>query len=172
MSDHGAPPTGIRRGRRVGIDLGDVRIGVAVCDPDGILATPYETVPAGQGALARIAAIINDVQAIECVVGMPIGLSGREGPAALKVRDICDQLSPLIHPVLIRLVDERMSTMTADALLRQQGKKSGVDRRQVIDQAAATVILQTALDAERTRGSAPGETIMTNPPSSSDGECR
>lgn len=156
-------PTGMRRGRRVGIDLGDVRIGVATCDPEGILATPYETVPAGKGALERIAAIVDEVQAIECVVGMPVGLSGREGPAAAKVRAICDQLSPLVDPVLIRLVDERMSTMTADLLLRQQGKRSGVDRRQVIDQAAATVILQTALDAERTRGSAPGETFMTNP---------
>jgi len=149
----------MRRGRRVGVDLGDVRIGVAVCDPDGILATPAETVPAGSGALARLAAIIEEVQAIECVVGMPIGLSGREGPAAIKVRAVCDQLSRLIDPVLIRLVDERMSTMTADSLLRQQGR-SGVDRRQVIDQAAATVILQTALDAERTRGAAPGETFV------------
>jgi putative Holliday junction resolvase len=149
----------MRRGRRVGVDLGDVRIGVAVCDPDGILATPSETVPAGSGALARLAAIIEEVQAIECVVGMPIGLSGREGPAAIKVRAVCDQLSRLIDPVLIRLVDERMSTMTADSLLRQQGR-SGVDRRQVIDQAAATVILQTALDAERTRGAAPGETFV------------
>lgn len=172
MTDHEGPATGMRRGRRVGIDLGDVRIGVAVCDPDGILATPYETVPAGTGALPRIAAIAAELQAIECVVGMPIGLSGREGPAAIKVREICDQLSPLIDPVLIRLVDERMSTMTADALLRQQGKRSGADRRQVIDQAAATVILQTALDAERTRGTPPGETyVMTNPPSS-NGECR
>lgn len=149
----------MRRGRRVGVDLGDVRIGVAVCDPDGILATPSETVPAGSGALARLVAIIEEVQAIECVVGMPIGLSGREGPAAIKVRAVCDQLSRLIDPVLIRLVDERMSTMTADSLLRQQGR-SGVDRRQVIDQAAATVILQTALDAERTRGAAPGETFV------------
>lgn len=149
----------MRRGRRIGIDLGDVRIGVATCDPDGILASPFETVPAGKGALARLAAIVEEIGAIECVVGMPIGLSGREGPAAIKVRGVCDQLSPLIAPVLIRLVDERMSTMTADGLLRQQGR-SGVDRRQVIDQAAATVILQTALDAERTRGSAPGETFV------------
>lgn len=135
-----------------------------MCDPDGILATPYETVPAGKGALARIAAIVDEIQAIECVVGMPIGLSGREGPAAAKVRAICDELSPRLDPVPIRLVDERMSTMTADALLRQQGR-SGVNRRQVIDQAAATVILQTALDAERIRGSAPGEAfVTTNPP--------
>lgn len=148
----------MRRGRRIGVDLGDVRIGVATCDPDGILATPYETVPAGKGALARLAAIVAEIGAIECVVGMPVGLSGREGPAAVKVRTVCDDLSPLIAPVPIRLIDERMSTMTADGLLRQQGR-SGVDRRRVIDQAAATVILQTALDAERTRGSAPGEMV-------------
>lgn len=137
-----------------------MRIGVSVCDPDGILATPFETVKAGPGAMARLAAIVEEVQAVECVVGMPVGLSGREGPAALKVRAVCDELSRSIEPVLIRLVDERMSTMTADGLLRQQGGRSGKDRRQVIDQAAATVILQTALDAERTRGTAPGETFV------------
>ena len=149
----------MRRGRRIGIDLGDARIGVSICDPDGILATPFETIKAGPGALARIATILSEEQAVECVVGLPVGLSGREGPAALKVRGICDELSRLIEPLDIRLIDERMSTMTADGLLRQQGR-SGVDRRQVIDQAAATVILQTALDAERTRGSAPGETFV------------
>ena len=149
----------MRRGRRIGVDVGDVRIGVAVCDPDGLIATPFETVPAGPEAAARIAAIVTEVGAIECVVGWPIGLSGREGPAAAKVRAFCDLLAPLVGDVTIRLVDERMSTMTADGLLRVGGK-SGVKRRQVIDQAAATVILQSAIDAERTRGGdAPGEVV-------------
>lgn len=146
----------MRRGRRLGVDVGDVRIGVAACDPDGVLASPIETVAAGKGAIARLAEIVSEVEPLECVVGMPIGLSGREGPAAAKIRAFCEELSPSIAPVSIRLVDERMSTMTADGLLRQQGR-SGVKRRQVIDQAAATVILQTALDAERMRGEPPGE---------------
>ncbi|HWV26980.1 MAG TPA: Holliday junction resolvase RuvX [Aeromicrobium sp.] len=150
----------MRRGRRIGVDVGDVRIGVAVCDPDGLVATPFETVAAGPGAATRIAGIVTEVDAIECVVGWPVGLSGREGPAAAKVRAFCADLAPLLGDVRIRLIDERMSTMTADGLLREGGK-SGQKRRKVIDQAAATVILQSAIDAERTRGSAPGELLPT-----------
>lgn len=146
----------MRRGRRVAVDVGDVRIGVAACDRDAILASPLETVAAGKTAVPRLAAIVEEVEAIECIVGLPIGLSGREGPAAAKIRAFCEDLSRAIDPVVIRLVDERMSTMSADALLRQQGL-SGVERRKVIDQAAAAVILETALEAERMRGSAPGE---------------
>ncbi|MEJ7635700.1 Holliday junction resolvase RuvX [Aeromicrobium sp.] len=148
----------IRRGRRIGVDVGDVRIGVAVSDPDGILATPVETVPAGPGAITRLAEIVRDYEALECVVGLPVGLSGREGPAVTKVRAFCADLSPAIAPVPIRLFDERMSTMTAESQLRHSGR-SGAARRTVVDQAAATVILQTALDSERTRGSAPGESV-------------
>lgn len=147
-----------RRGRRLGIDVGDVRIGVAVSDPDGILATPVETVPAGPGAIGRLVELVREHDVLECVVGMPVGLSGREGPAAAKVRAFCAELLTAIEPVPIRLFDERMSTMTADSMLRQSGR-AGRTRRSVIDQAAATVILQTALDSERTRGSAPGESM-------------
>jgi putative Holliday junction resolvase len=147
-----------RRGRRLGIDVGDVRIGVAVSDPDGILATPVETVAAGPGAITRLAELVREHEVLECVVGMPVGLSGREGPAATKVRAFCTELLAAIEPVPIRLFDERMSTMTADSMLRQSGR-AGRTRRSVIDQAAATVILQTALDSERTRGSAPGESM-------------
>lgn len=149
----------MRAGRRIGVDVGDVRIGVAVCDPDGMLATPVETVAAGPDAIGRLAELVREYEAIECVVGMPIGMSGREGPAAIKVRAFCADLLEAIDPVSIRLFDERMSTMTAESLLRERGR-SGSSRRSVIDQAAATVILQTALDSERTRGSAPGETLV------------
>lgn len=146
----------MRRGRRVAVDVGDVRIGVAVSDPDGMLATPLETVAAGPGAVARLASIVADHDALECVVGLPLSLSGREGPAAVKVRAFASGLRDAIAPVPVRLVDERMSTMTADSQLRESGR-SGAGKRAIIDQAAATVILQTALDAERTRGTAPGE---------------
>jgi putative Holliday junction resolvase len=145
-----------RRGRRLGVDVGDARIGVAVSDPDGILATPVETVPAGPGAIARLAELAREYEILECVVGLPTGLSGREGPAAGKVRAFCDDLSAAIDPVPIRLFDERMSTITADSMLRHTGR-SARGKRSVIDQAAATVILQTALDADRTRGAAPGD---------------
>lgn len=152
-------PTSFRRGRRLGVDVGDVRIGVAVSDPDGILATPVETVAAGPTAIGRIAELVREYEALECVVGLPMGLSGREGPAAVKVRAFCEQLLEAIDPVPIRLFDERMSTVTATSHLRESGR-SGRGKRRVIDQAAATVILQTALESERTRGTAPGESMM------------
>lgn len=147
-----------RRGRRLGVDVGDVRIGVAISDPDGILATPVETVSAGSAAIGRLAQIVRENEVFECIVGLPMGLSGREGPAAVKVRAFCAELQAAIDPVPIRLFDERMSTITADTMLRESGR-SGRGKRSIIDQAAATVILQTALDSERTRGSAPGESM-------------
>jgi putative Holliday junction resolvase len=147
-----------RRGRRLGVDVGDVRIGVAISDPDGILATPVETVAAGPAAIGRLAQIVRENEVFECIVGLPTGLSGREGPAAIKVRAFCTDLQTAIDPVPIRLFDERMSTITADSNLRASGR-SGRGKRSIIDQAAATVILQTALDSERTRGSAPGESM-------------
>jgi putative Holliday junction resolvase len=148
----------MRRGRRLGVDVGDARIGVAVSDPDGILATPVETVAAGPKAIGRLAELAREHEVLECVVGLPMGLSGREGPAAVKVRAFCVELGEAIDPVPIRLFDERMTTVSADAMLRHSGR-SARGKRSIIDQAAATVILQTALDAERTRGSAPGESV-------------
>jgi putative Holliday junction resolvase len=148
----------MRRGRRLGVDVGDVRIGVAVSDPDAMLATPVETVAAGADAIGRLVELVREYEVIECVVGLPMGLSGREGPAAIKVRAFCAELLAAIEPIPIRLFDERMSTITADSNLRASGRK-GKGKRSVIDQAAATVILQTALDSERTRGSAPGESM-------------
>lgn len=148
----------MRRGRRLGVDVGDVRIGVAVSDPDGILATPVETVAAGPDALARLAELAAELDVIEVVVGLPVSLSGRDGPAARKVRDVAADLAPRVAPAAVRLVDERLTTVTAHSLLREGGRRSPGTRR-VIDQAAATVILQNALDTERTSGAPPGEVV-------------
>lgn len=136
--------------------MGDARIGVAVCDPSGMIATPVETVPAGPHALGRLAELVQEHEAIECVLGLPVGLSGREGPAAVKVRAFTSELARLLAPVSVRLVDERMSTVTAQGHLHASGRTTK-NSRSVIDQAAAVVILQSALDAERTRGTPPGE---------------
>ncbi len=143
---------------RVGVDVGDVRIGVSRSDPSGMLATPVETVPRGTGDLARLKEIVVDVGAVEVVVGLPRSLSGGEGPAATKARDFARALARTLDPVPVRLCDERLSTVTAEAVLRSQGKK-GQKRRAVVDQAAAVVILQNALDTERSSGAAPGETL-------------
>lgn len=153
----------MRHGTRLGIDPGDARIGVAVCDPSGLIATPVETVAAGRKARSRLVALAREYDVIEVVVGLPRSLSGALGPAARKVRAYAEQLADDLAPVPVRLVDERMSTLTAEAMLRGQGRK-GAKRRAVIDQAAAVVILQSALDAERTSGSAPGETLHAAPP--------
>jgi putative Holliday junction resolvase len=148
----------MRSGVRVAVDVGDVRIGVAVCDPDGLLAVPLETVRRGPGDLDRVAEIVSFQNALEVVVGLPTSLSGREGPAAAKVRQYAAEIGQAVAPVPVRLVDERMTTVTAERVLRDRGKK-GANRRAVVDQAAAVVILQHALDSERATGSAPGDTL-------------
>ncbi|MDQ3615160.1 MAG: Holliday junction resolvase RuvX [Actinomycetota bacterium] len=148
----------MRPGVRVGVDVGDVRIGLAQSDPSGMLATPVETVLRGDGDLHRIREVVMERSAVEVVVGLPRSLSGREGPAAAKAREFAGALALVVRPVPVRLCDERLSTVTAEAVLRGQGRK-GSRRRAVVDQAAAVVILQTALDTERGTGAAPGETI-------------
>lgn len=148
----------MRSGVRVGVDLGDARIGVALSDPDGLVAVPVETVRRGPGDLERLAEIVAAQKTLEVVVGLPTSLSGREGPAAAKVREVAREIVHRVAPVPVRLVDERMTTVTAERVLRDRGKK-GAKRRAVVDQAAAVVILQHALDSERATGSAPGETL-------------
>jgi len=148
----------VRPGVRLGIDPGDARIGVARSDPSGFLATPVETVRRGKGDLARIARILEEEGAVEVVVGLPRSLSGGEGPAAVKVRDFAGRLARRIAPVPVRLCDERLTTVSAEAMLRDRGRKGG-QRRAVVDQAAAVLILQHALDTERASGVAPGEIV-------------
>jgi putative holliday junction resolvase len=148
----------MRAGVRLGLDPGDARIGVARSDPSGVLATPVETVRRGRGDLARIAALADEEDAIEVIVGLPRSLSGGEGPAAAKVREFATALARRIAPIPVRLYDERLTTISAEAMLRDRGRK-GAKRRAVVDQAAAVLILQQALDRERTTGDPPGEIV-------------
>ncbi|WP_433004860.1 Holliday junction resolvase RuvX [Kribbella sp. CA-294648] len=152
----------MRRGVRVALDVGDARIGVASSDPHGILATPVETVRVGPGALERVVGLVVELEAFEVVVGLPRSLSGGEGPAAAKIRATCAQLTELLAkadvPAQLRLVDERFTTVTAERMLRERGKK-GSKRRAVVDQAAAVVILQHALEVERETGNPPGRPL-------------
>ncbi|GHF39218.1 putative pre-16S rRNA nuclease [Streptomyces mashuensis] len=150
----------MRRGRRIALDIGDARIGVATCDPDGLLATPVETVPGRDipAAHKRLVAVVAEYEPIEVVVGLPRSLSGREGPAATKVRTFARELARRVAPVPVRLVDERMTTVTAAQGLRASGVNSRKGRS-VVDQAAAVVILQSALETEKTSGRPPGEAV-------------
>jgi putative Holliday junction resolvase len=152
----------VRAGARLGVDVGDARIGIASCDPAGLIATPVETVRRDGRAVRRIAELVDEVDAIEVVVGLPRSLAGGEGPAARKVREYARQIARAVRPVPVRLCDERLSTVSAEAVLREQNRK-GKRRRAVVDQAAAVVILQNALDTERSTGAAPGETIDLGP---------
>ncbi|SCK07544.1 putative holliday junction resolvase [Streptomyces sp. WMMB 714] len=150
----------MRRGRRLAVDVGDARIGVASSDPDGLLATPVETVPGRDlpGAHRRLAALVSEYEPIEVVVGLPRSLKGGEGPAAAKVRGFAEELARKITPVPVRLVDERLSTVTAAQGMRASGVSSKKGRSR-IDQAAAVVILQSALETERMSGSPPGQCV-------------
>jgi putative Holliday junction resolvase len=158
MSEGDGPA--LRRGRRLAIDVGDARIGVASCDPDGILATPVETVPGRDvpAAQRRLRQRVDEYVPIEVIVGLPRSLKGGEGPAAVKVRGFAQELARMIAPVPVRLIDERMTTVTAGQGLRASGVKSKKGRS-VIDQAAAVIILQQALESERMSGKAPGEGV-------------
>jgi putative Holliday junction resolvase len=139
------------RGRRLAVDVGSVRIGVAVCDPDGILATPVETVSRAGGdddALARLAELVAEHEALAVIVGLPRDLRGDESFAARAVRDFAERFGQMIAPIPMIFVDERMTTVTAARALREAGRDSRSSRG-VIDQAAAVAILQGWLDSGR-----------------------
>ena len=138
------------RGRRLGIDVGSVRIGVAVSDPDGILATPVETVRRDRTGkhLRRLAALAAEFEAVEVVVGLPRTLADRTGPSAQDATGLAEALAARVAPTPVRLADERLTTVSAQRSLRSAGVRAK-DQRAVIDQAAAVAILQGWLDQRR-----------------------
>ena len=152
----------MRTGVRLAVDVGSVRIGVARCDPAGILATPLETVKTGRGDVARIVALVAEYEAVEVIVGLPTNLSGREGPAAESARAFAVRLARKLPAETVRLYDERFTTVTASAGLRANGMKAK-NQRSVIDQTAAAVLLQAAIDNERLTGNPPGEPVKGSP---------
>jgi len=135
------------RGVRLGVDVGSVRIGVAASDPEGIMAFPVETVPTGEGDVERVAAIASDRNATTIFVGLPKTLKGADGASAQMAEDFARRVAELTTAD-VRLIDERFSTTTASRALTGAGK-SAKKQRQVIDQAAAVVILENALDIDR-----------------------
>ena len=147
----------MRSGVRLGIDVGTVRVGVARSDLHGMLATPVETVSRGAGDLERVLVIATEVEAIELVVGLPLALSGRETASTADARGFAEQLASLAS-VPVRLVDERLSTVSANNAIRSSGK-SQKQSRSIIDQVAAVIILQHALDHERSGSSLPGSIV-------------
>ena len=144
------------RGRRLGVDVGKVRVGVAVSDPDGILASPLVTVPRDMGAaadsvpadIAELVRLVREHEAVQVVVGLPVRLDGSEGIAAIDIRAYADRLARAVGHVPVVLADERMSTVVASRRLAERGIR-GKRQRAVVDQAAAVEILQSWLDAQR-----------------------
>ncbi len=154
------------RGVRIGVDVGTVRVGLASSDPDGILATPLRTLArdpdaepaAGDPDLDELAELVESRGAIAVLVGLPRSLSGVEGSAAARARTYASLVAARVAPVQVRLIDERLTSVDAHRMLRDSGV-SGRRQRAVVDQAAAVLILQVALDAERTTGSPAGERV-------------
>ncbi|WP_040883586.1 Holliday junction resolvase RuvX [Janibacter sp. HTCC2649] len=155
----------VRPGVRLGVDVGTVRVGVAVSDPSGMLATPHATLtriwPDAETPgddIAEIVALSAERAALEVIVGLPRSLSGDEGPSAEAARKYAAELARRVAPVGVRLVDERLTSVSAHRALRDSGV-AGRRQRAVVDQAAAVLILQAALDEERSSGRPPGEPV-------------
>ena len=138
------------RGRRLGLDVGTVRIGVSVSDPDAILATPVETVRRDRraGHLRRLTALVREFEVVEVVVGLPRTLADRAGSSAEDAVGVAEAIAGLISPVPVRLADERLTTVSAARSLREAGVRAK-DQRGMIDQVAAVAILQGWLDQRR-----------------------
>jgi putative Holliday junction resolvase len=143
-------------GRVLAVDVGTRRIGVAVSDPTGTVASPLATVPRRTPAedAKALAALAAEQAATTVVVGLPVTLGGREGPAAKAVRAWLDELAALLPELDLRLADERLSTVAAERALVGGGVRRRA-RREVVDQVAASVFLQTWLDARRREGESP-----------------
>ena len=145
------------RGRRLGLDVGTVRIGVALSDPAGILATPLETVAAEKGSgrrpgseFTRILELAEENFVVEVVVGLPVTLRSRKTESTLRAENYAAALREALGDVPVRLVDERMSTVAATGAMRASGVSERKGRSR-IDQAAAVHILQGLLDARTAR---------------------
>lgn len=149
-----------RRGVRLGIDVGKARVGVARCDPDGMLAVPVETVPRSENSLVRIAEIAAEYEPLEFVVGLPVNMQGADTPSTADARDFAAALQRLTR-VPVRMMDERLSTVTAHAALRSSGRTQR-NSRSIVDQVAAVVLLQHAIDTEKSTGNPAGSVVPTD----------
>lgn len=147
------------------MDVGTVRIGVAKCDPDGMLAVPLETIAAGERAITRAMEIIKDQQAIVVYVGNPISLKGEATASTQAAIEFAQALVAEISGSLetsnvsVRMIDERLSTVSAQRSLHEAGK-THKSSREVIDQAAAIVILEHALESEKRQGDFVGREVV------------
>lgn len=134
----------------LGVDVGTVRVGVAKSDPGGVLATPLITLDRDRARdrdLDDLADLVREHSAVGVVVGMPRTLRGEEGSSAMMARQYADRLAQRIAPVPVRHIDERLTTVSAQRKLHQNGVRGSKKVRRIIDQAAAVELLQHWLDS-------------------------
>jgi|UniRef100_UPI0040493AF8 putative holliday junction resolvase len=140
----------MQRGRRIAFDYGDVRIGVAVSDPDSILCSPLTTLKATDNKLlAQILELINEIEPVQLFVGNPALLSGKDGQASEKALSFAQQLRTVTDLEVV-MVDERMSTVSAARNLRESGKNAK-ESKESIDMAAAIAILEFGIELQKSR---------------------
>jgi len=137
--------------RILGLDLGSKRIGVALSDPEGIIASPLTTLErkGGERDLRNVRELVRKHQVGEIIVGLPLHLDGRRGPEAEAARRFAEQLTRAIG-IPVGMLDERWTTIEAERALRESGRR-GKKRRAVVDAVAASILLRTWLERRRAR---------------------
>lgn len=149
--------SGFRRGVRLGIDVGRARVGVARSDPDGMLAVPVETVPRSETSIDRIVELAAEYEPFEFIVGLPVNMQGSDTASTVDAREFAAALQSRTGTP-VRLVDERLSTVSAHAALRSSGRNQK-NSRSIVDQVAAVVLLQQAIDMEKSTGNPAGAAV-------------
>jgi putative Holliday junction resolvase len=140
----------MQRGRRIAFDYGDVRIGVAMSDPDSILASPLITLASSDPKLfQQIALLFDEHEPVALYVGEPLNLSGQSSTSAQKAAAFAEKLQTEFH-IPVTMIDERLSTVTATNALRQSGVNAK-DARSKVDMAAAVAILEQGLAIEKAK---------------------
>jgi putative Holliday junction resolvase len=147
----------MRAGVRLGVDVGKARVGIAVCDREGILATPVATLQRPDADERAFRLLVEEYDPVEIVVGLPLSLSGGDTLSTTDAREFAAAVAGWTE-LPVRLVDERLSTVSAQRALRDAGRRTK-GSRPVIDQVAAVIILQNALDHERSAGRPPGAPV-------------
>lgn len=148
----------MRAGVRLAVDVGAVRIGVARCDATGTLAVPEVTLLARSDWLAQLRDLVDEYEPIEILIGLPVSLDGRERAAAEWVHQVVADIAQALPQVALRLIDERLTTTIAHNQFRETGVTTRKGRGYV-DQVAAVIMLQGALDSERSSGNPPGTLV-------------
>jgi putative Holliday junction resolvase len=147
-------------GVRLALDVGSVRIGVAKCDAEGLLATPLVTIASGPNAVNEVYELVYEFEAKCVYVGKPISLAGKDTSSTLAALDFARLLAKRLQDdsVTVRLIDERLSTVSAQRGMHEAGRTIK-QSRDAIDQAAAVVILEHALASERNARRLVGEEV-------------